>query len=124
MTLKEVFQNETVDTEPGESYHRFWEGVNSEFTTSPIRLRDFFDYILLSEVVSMLIAQDLNVSKAEAYGIWARSKNYGIAFHSNVDDGTIDDINNENIKAQVVFYHCLLLSKSFLVNFTHFSALG
>jgi hypothetical protein len=104
MTLKEVFQNETADSEPGESYHCFWEGVDSEFTTSPIRLRDFFDYILLPEVATLLIAQDLQVSKAEAYGIWARSKDYGNAFHGNVDDGIIDDINNRNMKSQVVFY--------------------
>jgi RTC4-like domain len=121
MTLKDVFQNETVDSEPGESYHCFWEGVDSEFTTSPIRFRDFVDYILLPEAATLLIAQDLDVSKAEAYGIWARSKDYGNAFHGNVDDGTIDDINIKNIKDQVVFYHCLLFCKSFLVN-SHFSA--
>ena len=71
ITLKDVFQNETVDSEPGESFHCFWEGINSEFTTSPIRLRDFLDFILLPEVATLLIAQDLQVSKAEAYGTWA-----------------------------------------------------
>jgi hypothetical protein len=65
-------------------------------------------------MATLLIAQDLHVSKAEAYGIWARSKDYGNAFHGNVDDGTIDDINNKNIKAQVNFSRCLLLFKSFL----------
>lgn len=103
MTLKDVFQNETADSEPGESYHRFWEGVDSEFTTCPIQLRDFFEYILLPEVATLLITEDLEVSKAEAYGIWARSKDYGNAFHGNVDDGTIDDINIKNIQGQVVF---------------------
>lgn len=103
-TLKHIFQNETVDSEPGDSYHRFWEGVDSEFTTSPIRLRDLFDYILLPEVATLLIAQDLNISKAEAYGVWVRSKDYGNAFQGNVDDGTIDNINYENIRGQVVFY--------------------
>jgi hypothetical protein len=75
-------------------------------------------------VATLLIAQDLDVSKAEAYGIWARSNDYGNAFHGNVDDGTIDDINIKNIKGQVVFYHCLLFCKSFLVKFTLFSSLG
>lgn len=103
-TLKHIFQNETVDSEPGDSYHRFWEGVDSEFTTSPIRLRDLFDYILLPEVATLLIAQDLNISKAEAYGVWVRSKDYGNAFQGNVDDGTIDNINYENIRGQVGFY--------------------
>lgn len=119
ITLKDVFQNETVDSEPGESFHCFWEGINSEFTTSPIRLRDFLDFILLPEVATLLIAQDLQVSKAEAYGIWARSKDFGNAFHGNVDDGTIDDINNTNIKGQVFFYHCPLLFRLCL----HISAL-
>jgi hypothetical protein len=117
-TLKDLFQNETVDSEPGESYHRFWEGVDLEFTTSPIRLRDFFDYILLPETAMLLIAQDLSISKAEAYGIWVRSQDYGNTFNGNIDDGTIDDINNTNIKAQVLFS---LLFKSFLIDFTHFS---
>lgn len=103
MTLKDVFQNETVESEPGESYHRFWEGVDSNSSTSPMSLRDFFDYVLLPETASLLIAQDLHVSKAEAFGIWARSKDYGKAFNGNIDDGTIDDINNKNIKDQVVF---------------------
>lgn len=103
-TLKHIFQNETVDSEPGDSYHRFWEGVDSEFTTYPIRLRDLFNYILLPEVATLLIAQDLNISKAEAYGVWVRSKDYGNAFQGNVDDGTIDNINYENIRGQVVFY--------------------
>ena len=114
-TLKDVFENETVDSEPGESYHLFWEDVD---ITSPIPLRDFFDYILLPEMATLLIAQDLHVSKAEAYGIWARSKDYGNAFHGNVDDGTIDDINNENIKAQVIFSCRPLLFKSFLNSHT------
>ena len=50
--------------------------------------------------------------------IWARSKDYGNAFHGNVDDGTIDDINNENIKAQVIFSCRPLLFKSFLNSHT------
>ena len=103
MTLKEVFQNETADSESGEAYHHFWEGVDSEFTTSPIHLRDFIDYILLPEVATLLIAEDHQVSKAEAYGTWARSKDYGHAFHGNVDDGTIDNINIKNIQGQVFF---------------------
>ena len=114
-TLKDVFENETVDSEPGESYHLFWEDVD---ITSPIPLRDFFDYILLPEMATLLIAQDLHVSKAEVYGIWARSKDYGNAFHGNVDDGTIDDINNENIKARVIFSCRPLLFKSFLNSHT------
>jgi hypothetical protein len=57
-------------------------------------------------------SQRHHVSKAEAYGIWARSKDYGNAFHGNVDDGTINNINNKNIKAQVIFSHCPLLFKS------------
>ena len=101
LTLKDVFQTETVDSEPGDSYRSFWEGVYSEFTTSPIKLRDFFDYILVAEVATMLIALDLQCSKAEAYSIWSRSKDYGNAFHGDVDDGTIDDINIRNVKAQV-----------------------
>ena len=115
-TLKDVFENETIDSEPGESYHLFWEGID---IISPIPLRDFFDYILLPEMAMLLIAQDLHVSKAEAYGIWAWSKDYGNAFHGNIDDGTIndgtiDDINNKNIKAQVNFSRYPLLFKSFL----------
>ena len=94
---------DAVDSEPGESYHLFWEGIN---IISPIPLHDFFDYILLPEMATLLIAQDLHVSKAEAYGIWARSKDYGNAFYGNVDDGTINDINNKNIKAQVNFSRC------------------
>lgn len=122
MTLKDLFNNETVDSEPGESYSNFWEGVDSEFTTSPIALRDFFDYILLPETATLLIAQDLNVSKAEAHGIWVRSKDYGNSFNGNIDDGTIDEINIQNIKAQVVSFRCPLLFKSFLIDFTHSSA--
>lgn len=108
MTLREVFQIETVDSEPGESYHLFWEGVDSDFSTSPIGLREFIDYILLPEMATLLISEDLHVSKTEAYGIWSRSKDYGNAFNGNIDDGTIDDINNKNIKDQVTFsgYYC------------------
>ena len=101
-TLQDLFEAETMDSEPGEPPCRFWDGA--EFSTSPIRLRDFFEYILLPEAAALLISQDLNVSKAEADGIWARSKCYGDAFNSSTDDGTIDDLNNENIKAQVFFF--------------------
>lgn len=110
-----MFLNETVESEPGEAYHRFWEGVDPAFTTSPIQLRDFLDYVLLPEIATLLIAEDLHVSKAEAYGIWVRSKAFGNAFNGNIDDGTIDDINNKNIKAQVSF---LSLSAFFQINFT------
>jgi len=75
-------------------------------------------------MATLLIEQDLHVSKAEAYGIWARSKDFGHAFHGNIDDGTIDDINNKNIKNQVLFPRCPGLFKAFLMRFTHFSALG
>ena len=61
----------------------------------------------------LLIAEDLGVSKAEAYGIWVRSKDYGNAFNGNIDDSAIDDINNKNIMAQVVFSRCLPSFKFF-----------
>lgn len=117
IALKDVFQTEIVNCEPGESYHHFWEGVNSDFSTSPISLHDFFDYVL-PETTLLLIAQDLYVRKAERIGIWAQSKDYGIAFNGN-----IDDISNKSIKAQtlVLSSSCHLLL--FLIKFTHFRTL-
>jgi hypothetical protein len=109
-TLQDLFETETTDSEPGDPPCRFWDGA--EFLTSPIRLQDFFEYILLPEAAALLISQDLNVSKAEADGIWVRSKCYGDAFNSSTDDGTIDNLNNENIKTQVVFFSS---SFSFLI---------
>ena len=102
-TLQDLFHSQ-----PGNSCHHFWDGA--DFITSPIHPRDFFEYILLPETAALLIAEDLNITRAEAYGIWIRSKDYGAAFNSSTDDGTIDDLNNENIKAQVLFVLLFLIS--------------
>ena len=119
-TLEELFHNETVDLEPGDLYHHFWEGA--VFVNSPISLRDFFEYILLPETATRLIAQDLEISIAEATGMWAQSRDFGNAFNDNTDDGAVDDINNENIKAQVVSCFISLCAKSFDL-MLYFSAL-
>ena len=107
-TLRDLSETETAESELGDSYCRFWNGA--EFGTSPIRPRDFFEYILLPETAALLISQDLHISKAEAYGNWVRSKGYGDAFNSSTDDGMIDDLNNENLKAQVVFLRLFFIS--------------
>lgn len=61
---------------------------------------DFAATLLLPEVCFLLISQDLHVSKAQAYGIWAQSKDYGNAFNGNVDNSVVDVINNKNIKIE------------------------
>ena len=103
-TLQSLFENKTTDVEPGDTPQRFWEGTRTD--PCPITLRDFLTYLIVPETATLLIAQDLGISNAEANKIRIQSKEYGSAFYSATDDGRIDDIMNSNIR--VLVRRCIL----------------
>jgi len=63
-TLQSLFENKTTDVEPGDTPQWFWEGTRTD--PCPITLRDFLMYLIVPETATLLIAQDLGISNAEA----------------------------------------------------------
>ena len=52
-----------------------------------ISWRTFIQYVLIPEVVSMLISEDMNVTLEEAVQIWDESREFGLrAFPDELDE--------------------------------------
>jgi hypothetical protein len=96
-TLHSLYENETA--EDGDVFQRFWKTMKTG--CCPITLRDFLIYLVVPETAVLLIAADLGVSHANANRIRIESKEFGMAFYSNVDEGRIDDITYTNFRALV-----------------------
>ena len=108
-TLNSIYENEMVDIEgaSGDLHAQFWEGTRDN--SCPMMLSDFLTYLAVPETAVLLIAKELNVTSAQANHIQLESKEYGKAFHSETDDGRINDITNTNVQALV----CYLVSQIF-----------
>lgn len=89
-TLNSIYENEMADVEGGDLHAQFWEGTRDN--SCPMMLSDFLTYLVVPEMAVLLIAKELNVTSAQANCIWLESKEYGKAFHSETDDGRIDDM--------------------------------
>lgn len=98
-TLNSIYENEMADVEGGDLHVQFWEGTRDN--SCPMTLSDFLTYLVVPEMAVLLIAKELNVTSAQANCIRLESKEYGKAFHSETDDGRIDDITNTNVRALV-----------------------
>ena len=98
-TLNSIYENEMVEIESGDLHAQFWEGTRDN--SCPMMLSDFLTYLVVPETAVLLIAKELNVTSAQANRIRLESKEYGKAFHSETDDGRIDDITNTNVHALV-----------------------
>ena len=98
-TLNSIYENEMADVEGGDLHAQFWEGTRDN--SCPMTLSDFLTYLVVPEMAVLLIAMELNVTSAQANCIRLESKEYGKAFHSETDDGRIDDITNTNVRALV-----------------------
>lgn len=99
-TLHSLHKNEMVECEQGDLLQRFWDGTTT-FHPCPITLRDFLTYFIVPETAALLIAKEMGVTNTKAHYIRLQSKEYGKAFHSEIDDGRIDDIMNTNVRALV-----------------------
>ena len=98
-TLNSIYENKMVDIEGGDLHAQFWEGTRDN--SCPMMLSDFLTYLVVPEMAVLLIAKELNVTSTQANHIQLESKEYGKAFHSETDDGRIDDITNTNVHALV-----------------------
>ena len=70
----------------------FWKSVDA----SSISLKDFLDFVVQPFIATLLISQDLKVSKKDAEETRIMSKQYGFTFNFNTDDGQINDITMKN----------------------------
>lgn len=98
-TLNSIYENEMADVGGGDLHAQFWEGTRDN--SCPMMLSNFLTYLVVPEMAVLLIAKELNVTSAQANCIRLESKEYGKAFHSETDDGRIDDITNTNVRALV-----------------------
>lgn len=71
----------------------------TESASQLLTLHDFITSILVPYGTNLLIRKDLDVSETTARTVRFDSKNYGIYFHSETDDGHLDDILRKNLKA-------------------------
>src|ERR1700678_226998 len=69
-----------------------WESADA----SSVSPKDFLDFVVLPFVATLLISQDLKVGEKEAEDSRIKSKQYGLNFNFNTDDGRIDDITMKN----------------------------
>ena len=95
-TLNSIYENEMVDIEGGDLHAQFWESTRDN--SCPMTLSDFLTYLVVPEMAVLLISKELNVTSAQANHIQLEGKEYGKAFHSETDDGRIDDITNTNVQ--------------------------
>jgi hypothetical protein len=70
----------------------FWKGADA----SSVSLKDFLDFVVQPFVATLLISQDLKVGEKEAEETRISSKQYGLQFNFNTDDGRVDDITMKN----------------------------
>ena len=70
----------------------FWKNTDA----SSVSPKDFLDFIVQPFVASLLISQDLKVGEKEAEETRIASKQYGLKYNFNTDDGRMDDITMKN----------------------------
>ena len=85
-TLATLISLKTVDASHPEFI--FWKSADA----SSVSPKDFLDFVVQPFVATLLISQDLNVGETEAEETRITSKQYGLKFNFNTDDGRIDDI--------------------------------
>ena len=66
----------------------FWKNADSS-SVSPAA---FLDFVVQPFVATLLIGQDLNMGERDAEEIRIASKEFGLKFNCNTDDGRMDDI--------------------------------
>jgi hypothetical protein len=70
----------------------FWKSADA----SSVSPKDFLDFVVQPFVATLLISQDLKVGEKEAEETRIMSKQFGLKFNSNTDDGRMDDITMKN----------------------------
>ena len=72
----------------------FWKGADA----SSVSPKDFLDFVVQPFVATLLISQDLKVGEKEAEETRITSKQYGLKFNFNTEDGRMDDITMKNAR--------------------------
>jgi hypothetical protein len=114
-TLATLISSKTQDVSHPE--FMFWNNADA-FSVS---LKDFLDFVVQPFVATLLISQDLKVGEKEAEETRITSKQYGITFNSNTDDGRMDDITMKNMmlgRKENLKVHFILFTVSWMDELT------
>ena len=66
----------------------FWKSTS----TSSITLNNFLDFVIQPFVATLLISDDLRITKMEAEKTHVTSRKYGLKFNFETDDSQVDNI--------------------------------
>jgi RTC4-like domain len=116
-TLATLTSLKTTDVSESDPEFMFWESVDA----SSVSPKDFLDYVVQPFVATLLISQDLKVGEKEAEETRITSKQYGITFNSNTDDGRMDDITMKNMmlgRKENLKVHFILFTVSWMDELT------
>lgn len=84
-----------ISLKPKEVSHpefMFWKNADA----SSVSPKDFLGFVVQPFVATLLISQDLKVGEKEAEETRIASKQYGLKYNFNTDDGRMDDITMKN----------------------------